>query len=304
MTHSRKPRGLNATPRLFVACITIPTIILMIVFIVYPTLQTFYLSFTNSTGISTNYRMVGLDNYRYMLFDDSSFRQSMMNTFKLMATVPPVTIVLSFILAYIITQVKLKEKPFYRTVLFFPSIISFTVIGIIFSFIYHPTVGPLNNLLKAVGLNNLAMPWLGDSKTALWAVAATLVWQSVGYYMIMIVAGIDGIPDSVFEAATIDGAGHFRKLTHITLPLVKNILGITFVLSLSGTLTLSYILSSVMTGGGPGGSSSVVLFYMYRQAFSNSNFGYAMAIAVFTLVVSFVLSRLSRFLTEKGDDIA
>ncbi len=99
----------------------------------------------------------------------------------------------------------------------------------------------------------------GDARTALWCVAATLIWQAAGYYMVMHIAAMDGISAEVYEAATIDGAGSMAKFFRITLPLIKNIIGITYVLSLSGTLSLSYILVRVMTGGGPNGASSVVL---------------------------------------------
>ena len=139
--------------------------------------------------------------------------------------------------------------------------------------------------------------WLGNEKTALWCIAATLVWQSTGYYMVMHVAAIDGIAPEIYESATIDGATQFKKMIYIVLPLLKNIIGVTYILSLSGTMVLSYILSDVMTGGGPSGSSTVMLQYMYTQAFSNSNFGYAMAIAVFIMIISVVLSVLSRKIT-------
>ena len=202
-----------------------------------------------------------------------------------------ITVAAALILAFILTQSKLKEKAFYRTVFFFPSIIALTVIGIIFSFMFHPTMGTVNQILGKT------IAWLGNEKTALWCIAATLVWQSTGYYMVMHVAAIDGIAPEIYESATIDGATQFKKMIYIVLPLLKNIIGVTYILSLSGTMVLSYILSDVMTGGGPSGSSTVMLQYMYTQAFSNSNFGYAMAIAVFIMIISVVLSVLSRKIT-------
>ena len=159
-------------------------------------------------------------------------------------------------------------------------------------------MGILNSFLNGVGLSAWAKSWLGDGSTALWCIAVTLIWQATGYYMVMHIAAMDGISSEIYEAATIDGAGPVRKMFSITLPLIKDIIGITFVLALSGTINLSFTLSKVMTGGGPNGASSVLLQYMYTQAFINGTFGYAMAITVFTLIISIALSMVSRKLTN------
>lgn len=281
-------------PHTFIALSIVPACILTIIFILIPTCQVLFLSFTNSTGMSNNYRFVKFENYIYM-FKDKQFLQALANSLKLMGLVPIVTITFALILAFILTQSKMKEKAFYRTIFFFPSIVSLTVVGIIFSFMFHPTMGTINQILGT------AIPWLGDSKTALWCIAATLIWQSTGYYMVMHIAAIDGISPEIYEAATIDGATQFKKMIYIVLPLLRNIIGVTFILSLSGTMVLSYILSDIMTNGGPSGSSTVLLQYMYSQAFSNSNFGYAMAIAAFIMVLSIILSTLSRKITEERE---
>ena len=128
-----------------------------------------------------------------------------------------------------------------------------------------------------------------------------LLWQAAGYYMVMHIAAMDGISPEIYESATLDGASAWRKLVSITMPLMKDIIGITFVLALSGTINLSFVLSQVMTGGGPNGASSVLLQYMYTQGFVNGNFGYAMAITVFTLAISVALSMLSRKLTDASE---
>lgn len=293
-----KKRMKTKIPVFFIAFSVIPPVALMVLFMIMPTIEAFRLSFTNSTGMGGSYDFIGLKNYIYM-FQDSLFILSLKNTIKLMAVIPLIRVILALIFAFVLTQTKLKERGIYRVIYFMPSIISLTVIGIIFSFIFNPTMGSLNNMLTKVGLGQLALAWLGDSRTALWCIGVTLVWQSTGYYMVMHIAAIDGISPDIMEAATIDGAGQFQKLVKIILPLLKNIIGITYVLSLSGTLALSFILSKVMTAGGPSGSSTVLLQYMYQQAFTNSNFGYAMAIAIFTLIISISLSVISRGLTNR-----
>lgn len=287
-------------PVLFVCISVLPAVILTLMFTIWPTAQALYLSFTNATSLGLNNKFVGLDNYIYM-FHDKSFIQALTNTAKLMAVVPVITIFCSLVLAFVLNQCKLKERVLYRTIFYFPNIVSLTVVGIIWSFVFHPNVGIVNKILGAVGLESLQRSWLGDSKTALWCIAFTLLWQAAGYYMVMHIAAMDGISPEIYESATLDGASAWRKLISITMPLMKDIIGITFVLALSGTINLSFVLSQVMTGGGPNGASSVLLQYMYTQGFVNGNFGYAMAITVFTLAISVALSMLSRKLTDASE---
>lgn len=287
-------------PVLFICISVLPAVILTLMFTIWPTAQALYLSFTNATSLGLNNKFVGLDNYIYM-FHDKSFIQALKNTAKLMAVVPVITIFCSLVLAFVLNQCKLKEMVLYRTIFYFPNIVSLTVVGIIWSFVFHPNVGIINKILGAVGLESLQRSWLGDSKTALWCIAFTLLWQAAGYYMVMHIAAMDGISPEIYESATLDGASAWRKLVSITMPLMKDIIGITFVLALSGTINLSFVLSQVMTGGGPNGASSVLLQYMYTQGFVNGNFGYAMAITVFTLAISVALSMLSRKLTDASE---
>ena len=287
-------------PVLFICISVLPAVILTLMFTIWPTVQALYLSFTNATSLGLNNKFVGLDNYIYM-FHDKSFIQALINTAKLMAVVPVITIFCSLVLAFVLNQCKLKEMVLYRTIFYFPNIVSLTVVGIIWSFVFHPNVGIVNKMLGAVGLESLQRSWLGDSKTALWCIAFTLLWQAAGYYMVMHIAAMDGISPEIYESATLDGASAWRKLISITMPLMKDIIGITFVLALSGTINLSFVLSQVMTGGGPNGASSVLLQYMYTQGFVNGNFGYAMAITVFTLAISVALSMLSRKLTDASE---
>ena len=287
-------------PVLFICISVLPAVILTLMFTIWPTVQALYLSFTNATSLGLNNKFVALDNYIYM-FHDKSFIQALKNTAKLMAVVPVITIFCSLVLAFVLNQCKLKERVLYRTIFYFPNIVSLTVVGIIWSFVFHPNVGIVNKILGAVGLESLQRSWLGDSKTALWCIAFTLLWQAAGYYMVMHIAAMDGISPEIYESATLDGASAWRKLVSITMPLMKDIIGITFVLALSGTINLSFVLSQVMTGGGPNGASSVLLQYMYTQGFVNGNFGYAIAITVFTLAISVALSMLSRKLTDASE---
>lgn len=282
----------------FILISVLPGFILTVIFMIYPTIKGLYSSFFEVSGMADGSKFIGLDNFSYILKDDN-FIVALKNTFSLMLVVPVCTLVFSLIFAVLLTQSKLKEKSFYRVVIFMPSVLSLTVVAILWSFIYHPTMGVINSILEAVHQSGLEKPWLGDSSTALWAIAVTMVWQAAGYYMVMYIAGIDGIPPELYESATLDGANAFKKFAYITIPFLWEIVRITIVLAFGGVINISFILSALMTNGGPGNSSYVLLQYMYLQAFQNANFGYAMAIAVVILFISFGLSYLSNKLTQK-----
>ncbi|MCL2253130.1 MAG: sugar ABC transporter permease [Lachnospiraceae bacterium] len=292
------------TPWLFILACMLPAIILTFYFIIWPTIQVMWLSLTNARALSYfDAEYIGFKNYTSM-FKDKRFVQALQNTLKLLAAAPIITISCSLLLAFMVTQSKLKERGFYRTIFFFPSMLSLSVISIIFSFVFHPRFGLLNGILGALGFEDLANhPWMGDPKTALWTIAAAFIWQSAGYFMVMHIAAIDGISAEIYEAASIDGAGPFRKLFSITLPLIKNIVGITFIFSVSGILDASFTLSSVMTGGGPNGASTVLLSYIYKQGITNGEYGYAMAITAFTLALAIGLAAYSRFVTNRNEKI-
>ena len=298
---ARKKGGLHRLPVGFICVCVLPTLLLTITFTIIPTVRALWMSLWDSTALSLNPSFVGLDNYIYM-FRDEYFLQALANTGKLLLVVPIITILFALILAFILSQTKLRERGLYRTIFYFPNIIPMTVVGIIWSFVFHPTMGIVNTFLQFVGLGDLARPWVGDSATALWCIAITLIWQATGYYMVMHMASMDGISNEIYEAATIDGASSFRKFISITIPLMRDIIGITFVLAMSGTMNLSFVLSRVMTAGGPNGASTVLLQYMYQQGFVNGNFGYAMAITVFSLTISVILSLISRCLSSRGEE--
>lgn len=288
----------NKSRNIFIAITVIPSFILVLIALILPTAKMLYTSFFDATALSTDPKFIGLDNYKYM-FTDDNFITSIKNTFLLMLVVPAITLFLSVMFAVLVTQGKFREKSLYRIMFFFPSIISIVIVGILWSFIFHPNIGVINVMLEYIGLGNLARPWLGDEQTALWTVATTMVWQAAGYYMVMYIAGLDRIPIELYESATLDGAGDVRKFTAITIPFLWEIVRVTIILIISGTLNISFIITSVMTGGGPGNSTMVIFGYMYKQAFSNANFGYAMAITVVGLIIALGLSFISKKLTER-----
>jgi len=283
----------------FLCASVLPALLLLIYIVLIPTVNVFSMSLFNQTALSKERTFAGFENYLYLL-QDESFLQAFKNTCLLILFVPLATLSFALVMAVIITQSKLREKKFYRVVMFLPSILSTTVIGILWSFIYHPNMGIVNRLLELLGLGSWTHAWLGDPSVALLAIGIVLVWVNAGYYMVMYIAGIDGISPDLYEAATIDGAGSLAKFFRITLPLLTGVIKTTLVLCVSTVLSSSFVLVTVMTNGAPAGATSVLLQYMYSQAFQNANFGYAMSIAVVTLGLAFALSKLSNMLTKEG----
>jgi N-acetylglucosamine transport system permease protein len=305
MAAVRKKKSPGAMPAGFIAVCVLPALILAVLFMLIPACNALRMSFTNAVSMSAsgNVRFNGIENYVYLFTRDRNFHQALWNTFRLMVVVPAVTIFIGLCFAFILTQTKLKEREAYRVLFFFPSVISLTVVGVVWACLFDPRAeGVVNKLISFAGAGPI--PWLGDERYALWCIALVLIWQAAGYYMVMHIAAIDSISLDIYEAASIDGAGSIHKFFLITIPLLKDIIGITWVLSLSGTINLSYILSSVMTNGGPGNATLVLLQHIYKTAFGGSaNFGYAMSITVFSLALAFGLSTLSRRLSYANENL-
>lgn len=280
---------------LFLAACVLPALILFAVFIIYPTVKVFISSLYQDSGLGNVSQFVGLDNFKAM-FQDDVFYIALKNTGFLMVVSGAPTILLALFFAAMLTSGKVKESNFYRVVFFFPSILSFVVIAILWSFIYHPTMGIINPVLHLFGMADLDIPVLGNRNTVMWAIAVTMIWQAAGYYMVMYIAGIDGISKEIYEAADIDGATGIQSFWTITIPLLWDILKTTIIFAINGVITNSFTIVRVMTDGGPDRDSEVLLTYMYKHAM-NANFGYAMAIAVFVFAISIILSIISNKVT-------
>jgi N-acetylglucosamine transport system permease protein len=302
---TKRRAKLGRLPYGFLALCVAPALLLATVFMIWPALSALLMSFTNITSISvsSNAKFVFLDNYIYMFTRDRNFLQSLINTLKLIAVVPAITIFIALFAAFTLTQIKLRERGVYRVLFFLPSVVSLTVVGVVWACLFDPRAGGVINRLIAL-FGFAPVTWLGDERYALCCIALVLIWQAAGYFMVMHIAAIDSISRDIYEAAAIDGANHADKFFCITIPLLKDCIGITYVFSLSGTINVSYILSNVMTNGGPGNSTLVLLQHMYKTAFgSSANFGYAMTITVFSLTLAFLISSLSRRISYQNENI-
>jgi multiple sugar transport system permease protein len=222
------------------------------------------------------------------MFRDSQFQNALVVTFLYTALTVPVTIVLSLLVASLLT-VKIRLTTLYRSIFFFPYIASIVAVAVVWQFLYHADMGPINEFLRSIGI---AEPprWTSSKDTALIAVAIMNIWRSVGYYMVLYIAGIVGIPAVYYEAAAVDGASVLQKFWHITLPMLSPTTFFIVIISIINSFQ-SFTPIYVMTGGGPGTATQVLVFRIYEEAFVLSNFGYAsaMAVVLFLIVLLFTI---------------
>ena len=284
--------------RFFIIACLAPAVILFLMFIVMPTVEVFRMSLYRWGGFSANQQFVGLDNFK-ILWNDSNFYRAFQNSILLIVIVTIVTLVIAIFFANILIRENLKGEGFFRVIFYIPNILSIVVIAGIFSAIYRPGQGLLNNTLSLFNLESLQQQWLGDQNIIIYSLVAALIWQAIGYYMVMYMSSIASIPESLYESASLNGANKWVQFKDITLPLIWNNLRTTLTFFIISTINLSFLLVQAMTGGGPDGSSEVFLFYMYNQAYTNSTYGYGMAIGVMVFLFSFALSAVLMKVTKR-----
>lgn len=281
-----------------VACIA-PAIILFTIFMIIPTINVFRMSLYKWGGFSNNKTFVGLTNFT-KLFTDIKFYGSFQNSILLIVIVTIVTMALALIFAGILSRMKIKGQNFFRIIFYIPNILSIVVIAAIFSAIYDPNNGMLNSILgifRGKGVDPIL--WLGDQKIVIYSIAIAMIWQAIGYYMVMYMASMASVPDSLYESAGLEGASEIKQFFQITLPLIWTNIRTTLTFFIISTINLSFLLVRALTNGGPDGATEVFLSYMYRQAYTNSSYGYGMAIGVVVFLFSFALAALVNFVTKR-----
>ena len=283
---------------LFIFFSLAPAMILYILFRIIPTFQVFRMSLFKTSALSKKEKFVGFDNF-ISLFQDKAFIRSFQNTILLIVVVTIVTLVLAVFFAAILTTEKIRGSNFFRIIFYIPNILSIVVVSGIFSAIYDPGRGLIDSILQIVGLRGPKAGWLGDQKIVIYSIAMALIWQAVGYYMVMYMAGMANIPDSLYEAAELDGAGKINKFFTITLPLVWLNIRATLSFFIISTINLSFLLVVPLTDGAPDGATEVFLSYMYKQAYTNQSYGYGMAIGVMVFLFSFALSGIISAVTNR-----
>lgn len=265
-----------------------PWIITLSVFWLYPLVYAIYLSFAKYHTLTDTHEFVGLKNYAN-LFADPMFWQALSNTAIFTFGTVPFTALISLVLAVIMNNKFIRFKKFFRTSYFLPSVTSLVVISLIFTNMYSRD-GYVNTLFAMLKLPYPGRGWLLEPSTALISVMAMDVWMSVGYYMMIFLAGLQTIPDELYEAARLSGASAYTQFTRITLPLIKPTL--TFVLVINTIKSFQvFIEIFVMTKGGPLGATTTMVYLVFTNAFEKADaMGYASAIAIVLFAILLVLS--------------
>src|SRR5947207_6385481 len=257
-----------------------PALILLLIFLVIPFFIAIYYSLTNARLVSgplhTNF--VGLGNYIQMLGDDS-LHQAILNNSVFGLVMVPVQTSLALLLAILVNQ-KMRGMIVFRTIYFSPIVTPLVVVAVVWSFLYNPGQGLINEFIKAISFGHLGpYNWLSNPEQALPAIMLLSIWQGVGFQMVVYLAGLQGIPESFYEAARVDGAGRWQQFRHITFPLLRNTT--IFVLIATTVITFKlYTQVEVMTQGGPENATSTVVWYIVHQSIHNVQVGYASTVAV------------------------
>lgn len=280
----------------------LPTLLLYILFQGYPIITSAWYSMLDWSGMTMNATFVGLQNFKELLADPL-FRNSVANSFKYMIFSVPIQLILSLVIAYILTSIIKKGATVFRTMYFIPVITTASIVGIIMIFIFGGT-GPINQVLALLGIDTIN--FLGDEKTALFTVVLIGIWKDLGTYMIYWIAALQSVSQDVYEAAKIDGAGKFRTFTDVVFPLILPIGGVITVLCVIGSLKVFDIVQT-MTNGGPYFATDVVATFVYRTAYSSTTgsprLGYASAAALLfglmVVTIGIVLNLVKNYFNKK-----
>ncbi|EGD49076.1 binding-protein-dependent transport systems inner membrane component [Ruminiclostridium papyrosolvens DSM 2782] len=265
----------------YIAIFVLPAFIFYTVFVLFPIGYNVYLSFfrTNLMGNST---FIGITNY-INLINDQFFVMAFKNNIFLMIGSLLAHLPLALFFANALFQ-KIKGSKIFQYVFFLPTVICGVAVGMMFNFVYNSEFGIVNKILDIINLGNLKMGWLNNEKTVMYALIFVIMWRFVGYHMVIQLAAMKSIPESLYESASLEGATRWQQFRNITFPLIRNILKIDTILIITGSIKY-YDLVAVMTKGGPNHASEVMSTYMFYQGFRTMKFGYASAIGIILLIL-------------------
>ena len=265
----------------------LPALAVYAVFVLWPILDTLAYSFYRWDGFTPPV-FIGLANYAELLHDQV-MQQSLINNGVFIIFYSLLPIAAGLLLAVLLARRQIAGRSLFRAGLFVPYVLSMVVVGVVWKWIYNPAFGPLNQALKAVGLEAWTRPWLGDFQWALPAVGIIATWVQYGFCLVLFMAGIQNINETLYDAAKIDGAGEYAQFRNITLPSLRNELAVALVTTTIAALRV-FDLLYVTTRGGPGNRTSVASLWLYQNAFQNNRVGYAAAIAAVLTVLIVLIS--------------
>lgn len=278
----------------------VPALALILTFVIYPLGANLYLSFFSFRAGNAAMTPVGLDNFRRLLDDPIIVRALWNNTLYALVSIVFQVGGGLVVAAWVTQLLGPKLGAVIRSIYFLPAVISITVIALLFTFIYDSRNGLLNGLLGLIGLEQYQTAWLADIDTAMGSVIAVSQWQSVGYIMMLYIVVLQQIPQELYEAAALDGAGRLQSFFSITVPQAREMIFVAMILTVSGAYTV-FNEPYILTRGGPGNQTQTLATYMYNQGFFQNQMGYASAIATLIFVITLVLSvtQLAAFRTGK-----
>ncbi|MFS0840562.1 carbohydrate ABC transporter permease [Paenibacillus sp. UNC499MF] len=283
----------------FIVLGLLPALLIYSVFVIIPIFWSAYYGFFDWKGIGEA-KFNGFDNYVEAL-KDPIFWLALKNNLIVVAASVFGQVPIALVLALVLRKSNFFQR-FIRSAVFMPMVLSSVVVGIIWSYIYHPQIGILNFLLDAVGLESWKKAWLSDKSVSMLALTVPIIWNYIGPYLIMFIAALQNIPSDIDDAAMIDGATGSRKLFSVTLPMIWDTVKVTIVLCISGSLK-AFDLIYVMTGGGPAHSTELLASYMYNNTFSVYRFGYGSAISTLIIIISLVLIAGSQRLMRRNQAV-
>lgn len=266
----------------------LPSFILFSFFLLIPLIYGLVISFTDYGGFNLGFHFTGLANYQ-RLFQDDYFKIAMRNNLFYLVTFVPATVILSTVAAIALNGARVFRK-FLRMAFYFPQVASMVSVAMVWCILFNPTTGPINAALRHLGVQN-PPEWLMSPSWAMFAIVIVSVWKSVGFYMIILLAGLQGIPAYLYESAIIDGAGAWNRTRYITLPMLSPTIFMVTILAVINSFQV-FDLVSVMTNGGPGRATNVLVYRIYQEAFVNLNVGYASAMAAVLFIIVFVITTL------------
>ena len=289
-TSKAKSSGYKPGQRPWIAYLYIlPGFLIYAAFVLWPVVETLRYSFYDWDGFSRPI-FTGLGNY-IRLLSDEIFHIAVRNNLLFILFYTLLPIIAGLFLTTLMTRRPLPGLTFFRSGLFLPYVMSMVVVGVVWRWIYNPLFGPLNQTLKAVGLEAWARPWLGDFTFALPAVGLVATWVQYGFCMVLFIAGVQRIEEALYDAAKIDGANEWQQFFYITLPGLRNEISVALVTTLIAALR-TFDLVFVTTRGGPGNNTMVVALHLYTNAFAINRVGYAAAIAMILTVIILAISYL------------
>jgi raffinose/stachyose/melibiose transport system permease protein len=288
-----KKRYINPWPWI----VTLPALLLFVLFVLYPAIGNIYFSFTNYNGNVHHFQWIGLGNYEKAFTSDWKGVWNAIRITIIFCIL--VTFIQNFVsvLLAVLVNLNLKLKSFYRSVIFLPNILGVLVVGLVWTLILDPYMGPVNKVLQMFGMDSAL---LGDRDIALYIVIFVAIWANMGYSMILYLAGLQGIPKETYEAGRIDGAAGWNAFIYITLPLLRPMITINVLIGIIGSLSIFDIVF-VLTNGGPGDSTMTLGMYIFKNLFNGQSQGYASALSIIHFFIILVVVLVAQFYLRRRE---